>query len=271
MGQADIVCRSQPHYQRDEAEHFHNPALIGMRKFNKLFVISLPRCATVSTCQALGQLGIRIAHLGKIYGESGDEHHHPDRLQKMLAQIQAGDYRFELLNQCDGLADYPACCLNVVERLAEVYPDSLFINVKREQSVNHWLQSVESQFVGLELLQQSDQRSEQQQRFIVVMKQFRKLTFGSDCFEAKLYQQAYINYQDRVEQIFGSSDRLLTFDDVSQLAVEGFRKLCSFLELETSTIAEFPKSNAHSDRPRRAFIDALRNGKLKSQTGIVVE
>ncbi|MFO0942914.1 MAG: sulfotransferase [Pirellulales bacterium] len=240
-----------------------------MRKFNKLFVISLPRCATVSTCQALGLLGLRIAHLGKIHGELGDEHHHPARLQQMMNQIRAGAFRFELLELCDGLADYPACCFSVVEQLILAYPNSLFINVQRKNSVAQWLQSVESQFVGLELLQESAEKCPEHQQFVEVMMQFRELTFGSQRFDAGLYERAYFNYQDSIGRLFGDSDRLLTFNDLTQLSHEGFSKLCRFLEVENTGLGEFPCSNAHSSRPRQAFLDALREGKIRSQTGIV--
>lgn len=271
VGQAVIVRPLQPPYQLDEVDHFHERALLGMREFNKLFVISLPRCATVSMSQALGQLGVRVAHLGKIYGEPGGDHHHPVRLQQMLTQIQAGDFYFNLLYHCDGLADYPACCLNVVEQLFQAYPDSLFINVQRQPSMTQWLQSVESQFVGLELLQQGQEITPEHQQFVEVMKQFREMTFGSRSFKAEIYRQAYLDYQRQIDRLFHKSEQLLTFEDVSQLAELGFPRLCKFLEIEPVPITSFPRSNDHSSRPRQAFIDGLRAGKVISQTGVSIE
>ncbi len=271
VSQAVIVRPLQPPYQLDEVDHFHERAFFGMREFNKLFVISLPRCATVSISQALGHLGIRVAHLGKIYGEPGSDHHHTGRLQQMLAQIQTGDFHFDLLDHCDGLADYPACCLNVVEQLIQAYPDSLFVNVQRQRSITQWLQSVESQFVGLELLQQVQETTPEHQQFVEVMKQFREMTFGSRSFEAEIYRQAYLDYQQQIDRLFHKSEQLLNIEDVSQLAELGFPRLCKFLEIEPVPTTSFPRSNDHSSRPRQAFIDGLRAGRVVSQTGVSIE
>ncbi len=107
-----------------------------MREFNKLFIVALPRCATVSMSQAVGMLGIPTAHLGKIYGEPGSGHSDPKRLERMLQQIEAGDFQLEVLDQCRGLADYPACCLSVIQRLDQQYPAVYLSNVGRQHATS---------------------------------------------------------------------------------------------------------------------------------------
>lgn len=242
-----------------------------MREFNKLFIVSMPRCATVSMSQAVGMLGIPTAHLGKIYGEPGSGHSHPQRLERMLQQIEAGDYQLEVLDQCRGLADYPACCLSVIQRLDQQYPGSLFINVARQNSIQRWLQSVESQFVGLELLNADREARPEEKRFLEVMLRFRVMTFGAQNFDARVYAKAYDQYQQAIQDSFSGSDNLLNIADASDLANNGMQRLCQFLEITgTSHYSSltFPYSNEHSSKPRAAFLNALRQGRVISQTGI---
>ena len=242
-----------------------------MREFNKLFIVALPRCATVSMSQAVGMLGIPTAHLGKIYGEPGSGHSHPARLERMLQQIEAGDYQLEVLGQCRGLADYPACCLSVIQRLDQQYPGSLFINVGRQHSIQRWLQSVESQFVGLELLNAGREALPEEKRFVEVMRRFRVMTFGAESFDAQVYAKAYDQYQLAIQDYFAGSSNLLNIADASELATSGMQRLCQFLEITGSShycSLTFPYSNEHSSKPRAAFLSALRQGKVISQTGI---
>jgi hypothetical protein len=239
-----------------------------MRDFNKLFVISLPRCATVSMSQALGVLGIPIAHLGKIDGEPGSEHSDPERLAGMLLQIESNDFQFDILEHCRGLADYPACCSSVIPRLDQQYPGSLFVNVQRRDSIQRWLQSVESQFVGLELLKTGRQSTEAERQHLEVMRRFRVMTFGDDRFDATKYAGAYTDFQSLISSYFQGRGELLQFEDVSQLATDGFKRLCHFLRIDSVPEQPFPCSNAHSQLPKQAFFEALRSGKVVSQTGL---
>ena len=239
-----------------------------MRSFNKIFVIALPRCATVSVSEALGILGIRTAHLGRIYGEQTGEHNDPVRLARMLEQLQQGDYQLDLLNECDGLADYPACCRDVIEGLDREYSDSLFINVRRDGDLQRWLQSVERQFVGLRMVKAAVQASVEEKQFMQVMLRFREMTFGQAEFDAEFYLRAYHDYQAHIDDYFrGRSDDLLTIEDISQLEVEGFQQVCRFLDCAVPD-ESFPRSNQHSEKPYNAFMRALEEGTIVSQTGI---
>jgi hypothetical protein len=221
--------------------------------------------------QALGGLGIRTAHLGKIFGHSGVEHHDSQRLARMLHQIQNEDYRLDVLEECQGLADYPACCMQVIERLDEQYPGSLFINVQR-QDLARWLQSVELQFVGLDLIAEASPAGSPERQLMKIMHSFRQMTFGNSQFQATQYRQAYQLYQQQVQAYFSlrSSD-WLNFEDVSQLASDGFKRLGKFLNLALNKEAEFPSSNLHSQIPKQAFMTALRSGTTQSQTGLIAQ
>ncbi len=239
-----------------------------MRSFNKVFVIALPRCATVSMCDALGELGVPTAHLGKIYGEPTAEHNDPFRLKRMHQQIQAGDFQLDVLKQCSGLADYPVCSFDVLEQLDMAYPDSLFINVRRDDNIQRWLQSVERQFVGLQLVKSGQQASEDDKEFMRVVMAFREMTFGQAAFDVGIYLDAYQRFQRCVGKYFvGRETALLEIDDVSQLEDSGFRQLCHFLDCSLPGVA-FPRNNDHSTAPFRAFMSALAAGQVSSQTGI---
>lgn len=239
-----------------------------MRKFNKLFVIALPRCATVSVSDAVGILGIKTAHLGRIYGESTTEHNNPSRLIRMHEQISQGDYHFDIFELCDGLADYPACCFDVLQKLDKAYPGSLFINVRRDADQTRWLQSVERQFVGLQLLKTSVEASETDRKFMQVVRSFREMTFGQADFDADAYAQAYRDYQQRVSDYFAHRrNELLDIDDIHSLEIRGFDQICDFLECPLPA-EPFPCSNTHSELPSRLFMQALDAGEVDSQTGI---
>ena len=239
-----------------------------MRAFNKLFVVALPRCATVSMHEALGLMGIPTAHLGKIYGEPGQVHYHAGRLAEMLRLIKQENYRWSLLEECRGLVDYPACCLTVLKFLDVAYPGSLFINVQRERSLSRWLQSVESQFVGLDLLGEDRSGDLQQANHVMVMRSFRELTFGTADFQADIYERAYRDFQNAVDVYFKNRDDYLTFNDVGDLAQDGFPRLAEFLQIDPPPNVAFPRSNAHSQLPESVFQQALRSGRIVSQTGL---
>ncbi len=243
-----------------------------MRSFNKIFIIALPRCATVSLCDALGLLGIPTAHLGRIYGEHSagttSEHHHPQRLSRIYQQISHDDYDLDILRECRGLADYPACCPSVFPQLDRQFPGSLFVNVRRDGDLTSWLQSVERQFIGLQLVKQNTEATAEEQNFMQVMLSLRALTFGQSQFDPVVYLRAYHAYQRQVEQTFASRPTdLLQFEDTDELERVGFERLCEFLECPKPS-RPFPNSNAHSQRPQAAFMQALVAGKIKSQTGI---
>lgn len=240
-----------------------------MRSFNKIFVIALPRCATVSLSDALGMLGIATAHLGRIYGEAIEAHHHSQRLTRIFSQLSGGDYDLDILRECRGLADYPACCPRVLSQLDRQYPGSLFINVRRDGDLQNWLQSVEGQFVGLQLLKQGAAATDDERSFMQAMLAFREMTFGQSEFDPDVYLAAYRAYQRRVTEMFASRTAdLLQFDDVRELATSGFERLCDFLDCPHPA-QPFPNCNAHSLAPRSAFMQALAEGKVRSQTGIL--
>lgn len=239
-----------------------------MRKFNKIHVIALPRCATVSMSDALGTLGISIAHLGRIHGESPEAHHDNERLIQMHRQIVADDFQLDILKECDGLADYPACIPQVMTALDERYPGSLFINLRRDGDLDGWLQSVEQQFVGLRLIKTGRSATPQDRVFAEAMADFRFMTFGLGEFDPGRYRQAYWRFQEFIDDYFSGRERdLLTIPNLGLLRNEGYQRLCSFLECEVIQ-APFPRNNQHSIPPRRAFETALRQGKIVSKTGI---
>lgn len=242
-----------------------------MRAFNKLFVVSLPRCATVSMSQALGMLDIPTAHLGKIYcGTPLDhgQHHDMQRIVRMFEQVRSGDPHLEVFTECRGLADYPACCLPVLVKLREHYPHSLFINVRRDRSLERWLQSVEQQFVGLELLGAPQRATTEQPLLIDVLRFFRKLTFGQADFAAAEYLAAYHNYQTAVNSLQATDgpDNWLQFEDAADLEQFGFARLCDFLQMDCLQ-ASFPRCDEHSRLPEEAFRRGIRAGTVISQTG----
>lgn len=242
-----------------------------MREFNKIFVIALPRCATVSMCDALGMLGIPTAHLGRIYGEKSIEHNNPRRLTRIYEQIRAGDFDLDILRECRGLADYPACAVEVFQKLDRQYPGSLFVNVRRDKDVGRWIQSVERQFVGLQLVKQAKTATEEERAFMQVMLGFREMTFGQSTFDPEVYLQAYDRYQLAVTSYF--EDRpadILEIPDVAELEQAGFQHLCEFLECPACG-EPFPNHNAHSQAPHDAFMRAIEDGRITSQTGITVE
>ncbi len=241
-----------------------------MRAFNKIFVVALPRCATVSMSDALGLLGIRTAHLGKIYGEQTMEHNNPERLMRMHTQIVSGDFDLDILSECDGLADYPACCADVVRQLDAQFPSSLFINVRRDQSINRWLQSVERQFTGLQLIKQDKAASEEERAFMKVMLGFREMTFGQSDFQIDAYRSAYHDYQQALTEHFVSRKDDFLEIDLTRLENNGFASLCDFLDCadRMPTNVSFPNSNEHSQKPREVFMTALEEGRITSQTGI---
>ncbi|MDC0308111.1 MAG: sulfotransferase [Planctomycetaceae bacterium] len=240
-----------------------------MREFNKIHVIALPRCATVSMSEALGQLGIRIAHLGKIHGEESQYHHDNKRLIHMHRQIASGDYNLEILEECDGLADYPACIPSVIEQLDRRYPGSLFINIRRDDEIKSWLQSVERQFVGLRLIKTGKASSVEDRQFADAMADFRGMTFGQTEFEPDPFRDAYWSFQNFVEDYFSErEDDLLSISEMGILQEDGYRRLCEFLDCN-SVDSPFPCSNHHSLPPKKAFLEALEQGKIVSKSGIV--
>lgn len=239
-----------------------------MRDFNKVHVIALPRCATVSVCDALGALGIRIAHLGRIFGEDTPEHHNPARLIRLHEQITAGDFDLEILRECDGLADYPACIPEVFAALDRRYPGSLFINVRRDGDLGAWVQSAERQFVGLQLIKTGRGSTPQDRAFMRVMADFRRMTFGRSEFDADVFRRAYERHQREIERYFaGRQGVLLDVADITLLQKQGIELLCGFLGC-TAPAIPFPHRDDHSEAPRRAFLEALRRGEIRSQTGI---
>jgi len=218
---------------------------------------------------ALGQLGIRIAHLGKIHGEDSQHHHDNKRLIRMHQQIVSGDYDLEILDDCDGLADYPACIPNVIEQLDQRHPGSLFINIRRDDDVNRWLQSIEQQFVGLRLMKTGKTSSAEDREFADAMADFRQMTFGQMEVEADPFHDAYWSFQNFVEDYFsGREDDFLSFPETGILKTEGYERLCRFLECPVVE-TPFPCSNQHSIPPRQAFLEALQNGQIISKTGIL--
>lgn len=239
-----------------------------MRSFNKVFVVALPRCATVTMSDALGMLGVKTAHLGRIYGDPGAEHNNPQRLIRMHQQLATGSDTLDILDQCDGLADYPVCCMDVVCRLDRAYPGSLFINIRRDTDNARWLQSVERQFVGLQLLKQRRDATDCEREFMQVMLSFREMTFGSSVFDPVKYTAAYHQYQTDLREYFHSRQTEFLSVELDTLGDEGFRQLAEFLDSSSIPADGFPFSNAHSIRPRDAFYDALRRGEITSQTGI---
>lgn len=240
-----------------------------MRPFNKIFIIALPRCATVSLCDALGILGIPTAHLGRIYGEATNAHHDPNRLTRIYSQLSQGNYDLDILRQCQGMADYPACCPSVFPQLDRQFPGSLFINVRRDRDLQGWLQSVERQFVGLQLVKQAAAATEEEREFMQVMLALRTMTFGQSEFDPDVYLAAYQAYQRQVTEWFAArTGDLLQFDDVSDLAPSGFERLCEFLDCPHPE-RPFPNCNSHSVASQAAFMQALAEGKIVSQTGIL--
>lgn len=239
-----------------------------MRDFNKLHVISLPRCATVSLCDALALLGIHLSHLGKMQGDESEVHYDAPRLIRIHEQITRRDYKLDILQECAGLADYPACIAEVFEALDQQYPGSLFINVRRDWDVESWLQSAEKQFVGLQLLKTGRGASVEDQAFMRAMTDFRRMTFGKSDFDARLFGRAYERHQREVERYFsGKKNMLLEIPDLRLLPTVGFQLVCEFLECPIPT-EPFPFHRSHSDAPQQAFAAALRRGEIVSQTGI---
>lgn len=238
-----------------------------MRKFNKLFVIALPRCATVSTSDALGVLGVKTAHLGKIYGEVSTRHNDPQRLLRMHEQIESGDFKLDVLELCDGLADYPACIFEVVRHLDQAYPGSLYVNIKRDSDKIRWVQSVERQFVGLQLLNSEANSTEEEKSFLKIMLAFREMTFGQASFDMTAYLSAYDRYQEQIDGYFASRSDILTVPDIRDLELSGFQLLADFLQCPVPDEA-FPRSNVHSELPTQKFMQALEEGLIQSQTGI---
>jgi hypothetical protein len=239
-----------------------------MREFNKIFVIALPRCATVSMCDALGILGVPTAHLGRIYGETSVGHHDPGRLIRIHEQIAAGDYDLDVLRYCRGLVDYPACCFEVFSQLDKHFPGSLFVNIRRDNDLPRWIQSVERQFVGLQLINHGRESTDEQRRFMQAVLAFRAMTFGQSQFDAQVYVRSYAQYQQRVAEFFANrKSDLLEIACVSELTEHGFDLLGDFLDCPTSQ-QPFPKNNDHSSLPHQAFMQALAQGRITSQTGI---
>lgn len=242
-----------------------------MREFNKIHVIALPRCATVSMCDGLGALGITTAHLGKIYGEQTPEHHDAPRLIRMHQQITAGDFDLDILKECRGLADYPACIPEVITALDRQYPGSLFINIRRDDNLQAWLQSAERQFIGLRIIKTNSTASEEDRTFADAMADFRRMTFGQTAFDPDAFLHAYHRHQAFVRDYFADRPHdLLDVPDIRLLRERGFELLCDFLDHTPQRIL-FPCKNEHSSAPQQAFMNALRDGMIKSQTGIVPE
>ncbi len=243
-----------------------------MRSFNKLFVVSLPRCATVSMSQALGIVGVPTAHLGKVYRHlptHSDLHHDADHMIKLFQQTERGDQELSLFPDCRGVADYPACCLDILRTLRIQYPDSLFINVRRDRSIERWLQSVEQQLVGLDILSKAPGATDEYREFMRVMRKFRQLTFGSESFVADTYLRSYWEYQSELDSMCASdpAGSWLQFDDPMELEQVGFERLCKFLQVDQPTVP-FPSCDEHSRLPKAAFLEELRAGRVHSQTGI---
>lgn len=236
-----------------------------MRDFNKIFIIALPRCATVSITAALQELGIRIAHLGRIDGDFETSHHDSARLIRLHDQITAGDMRLDILTECDGIADYPACITSVYQKLDTSYPGSLFINVRRDADKLAWLRSVERQFVGLRLIKEAPDSPPQEQAFMQAMTDFRRMTFGQTEFDAEVFLRAYDRHQEDVQNYFSGRDgSLLNVAEISDLHQQGFELLGDFLECEVKT-GPFPTRNEHSRAPEEAFLNALERGEYVSK------
>lgn len=252
--------------------------------YNKLFITSLPRCATVSMCHALALFGVPMSHLGRSYrwqadpGSLAGEHHEPRAFLALHEQLTAGDYGLHCLNDCRGLADYPACCLKHLRKLDAQYPGSLFVHVARDANVAGWLQSTERQLVGLDLLD-ANEPDPLRRQFMQVMRQYRNETFGSPVFDAAIYEQAYFDYQREIASWSQTEpERWLLFHDVSELRVSGLSRLARFLEYELPEDqlldsewpngGSFPHVEEHGSAAAAAFYRGLRSGQIRSQTGI---
>ncbi len=237
-----------------------------MRRFNKIHVIALPRCATVSVCDALRMLGLRLAHLGRIDRQSDEEHHDTARLVRMHQQIESSDFAFDILDHCDGLADYPACITEVYQKLDQQYPGSLFINVRRDLDPQAWLRSARRQFIGLRLLKSMPNSSDRDQDFVNVMNIFREMTFGSREFHHETYLRAYETHQQNVSRYFANRpESILDIPDISILNDQGFDLLCEFLDCEKPKLP-FPYNNRHSIAPEEAYRSALERGEITTDT-----
>jgi hypothetical protein len=103
------------------------------------------------------------------------------------------------------------------------------------------------------------------------MRSFRASTFGKADFDVEHYRHAYHEHQSQIRDYFRNrSEDLLDIEDLSILEHDGFQMLGEFLQCETPE-GSFPRVNDHSDAPRDAFMVAVREGRIQSQTGIEIE
>ncbi len=125
--------------------------------------------------------------------------------------------------------------------------------------------------MGLQLIKLGKTASDSDRRFMHVMRSFRASTFGKADFDVEHYRQAYHDHQHQVREYFRQRpDDLLDIEDVSMLENDGFQMLGEFLQFKTPN-GKFPRVNDHSDAPRNAFLAAVREGRIESQTGIEIE
>lgn len=180
-----------------------------MRKFNKIFNVHLGKAGTTSLTAALKILGLKGFH----YNVSENL-----TLHNILKNNKSANPIFDnLIENFDFLSDFGMSAdIDIIERLEDQYPNSLFILTTRE--INSWLQSIMSQV-------ESNKRNPNYKGTWIKYNQDQSLD---------LYYSVHIYYK----QYFLNRSNCL----ILPLESNKWKLLCDFLQCKIPGI-EYPKLN----------------------------
>jgi hypothetical protein len=181
----------------------------------KIFGIGLSRTGTKSLTKALNSLGFNIIHYPI------DEVTHK--------QLQAGNYKLSILDNCDGITD-----LTVVPYYAQL--DSLFPNSKFILTIRNkedWLASMKNHWA-----EKVDDKTKPEYELKMNIRYFlRAAVYGCQRYSFDRLSYVYdLHYRNVLEYFRNKKDSLLIIDINNG---DGWEKLCPFLGLEIPQI-EFP-------------------------------
>lgn len=191
----------------------------------KIFGLGLSRTGTRSLTLALNELGFRVIHYPKD--------------ATTLRQLLAGDYRFSVLDEHDGITDITVAPFYA--QLDALYPGSKFILTVREKEA--WLRSMEAFFAKPVPPHKAKDETLMQLRQTV-----RLATYGSYGFNRERFSYVYDLHQHNVREYFQARpEALLTMNICGG---ESWEKLCPFLGIDPPETS-FPSVQTPKDAKDR--------------------
>lgn len=195
----------------------------------KIFGAGMCKTGTVSLGRAFETLGYRHYH---------GSYHTGNR---MLASYLSGDYGpiYDIVEGHDTFEDFPFCTPEVVEALAEKYPDSKFVLTLREPG--SWYLSLSRYFP--DNLARFRSRDDLPLGPFYGFINYMLSVFGTVRIKADkdLIIAGYQQYNEKIKEMFEDKpDRLLS---VCWMDGDGWKELCGFLDKPLPAMRRFPHEN----------------------------